>query len=56
MDTELEEFKDHNPIYVMDRNTKEIIKLPNLPSGYSDNSETLNNFIKGLFNSKYFIG
>ena len=40
----------------MDMDTKEIIKIPNLPSGYNDNSETLINFIKGLFNSKYFIG
>ena len=48
--------KKDNPEYVMDRISKEIIKIPSLPTSYTDTNEIINEFIKGLFNSKYFIG
>nr|QWO71467.1 RNA polymerase [Termitomyces sp. K1Aa] len=43
-------------IYVVNRMTKEVLRIPNLPTGYKEKNETINTFIKGLFNSKYFIG
>nr|QWO71463.1 RNA polymerase [Termitomyces sp. T99] len=43
-------------IYVVNRMTKEVLRIPNLPTGYKDKNESINTFIKGLFNSKYFIG
>nr|QWO71472.1 RNA polymerase [Termitomyces sp. T70a] len=43
-------------IYVVNRMTKEVLRIPNLPTGYKEKTETINTFIKGLFNSKYFIG
>jgi DNA-directed RNA polymerase len=45
-----------NNIQVIDRQTKEIITIPNLPSGFEDRKNNIKDFIKGLFNSKYFIG
>ena len=41
-------------IKVINRNSDEIIEIPNLPIGYFE--KNLNEFIKGLLNSKYFIG
>ena len=43
-------------IYVIDRKTKEILEIPNLPVGYIEKNRNLHDFIKGLLNSKYFIG
>jgi len=43
-------------ITVMDRETNELITLPDLPSGYTSKNKLLTSFIKGLLNSKYFIG
>ena len=40
----------------MNRETKEKIVIPELPSVYIDRNKNINNFIKGLLNSKYFIG
>jgi len=45
-----------NNIQVIDRQTKEIITVSNLPSGFEDRKNNIKDFIKGLFNSKYFIG
>jgi DNA-directed RNA polymerase len=41
---------------VINRITREIISIPNLPTGFEDRSKNINEFIKGLLNSKYFIG
>jgi DNA-dependent RNA polymerase len=43
-------------IKVINRKTKEIIEIPNLPVGYFEKNKKINDFIKGLLNSKYFIG
>jgi len=43
-------------ITVMDTETNDIINIPDMPSGYKDKNKLLNSFIKGLLNSKYFIG
>jgi len=40
----------------MDRVSKEIIQLPELPVDYIDKNKNIHSFIKGLLNSKYFIG
>jgi hypothetical protein len=52
---DLEDLEDKNN-YVIDRKTKEILVIPNLPVGYIEKSNNINEFIKGLLNSKYFIG
>jgi len=38
---------------VINRNTKEVINIPTLPNGYMERNAQLEDFIKGLFNSKY---
>lgn len=38
------------------QNEKDIFEIPNLPDGYKEKNKNLNDFIKGLLNSKYFIG
>ena len=43
-------------IDVMNRFTNEIISIPELPKGYTERNKDLTSFIKGLLNSKYFIG
>uniref|UniRef100_P33539 Probable DNA-directed RNA polymerase n=1 Tax=Agaricus bitorquis TaxID=5343 RepID=RPOP_AGABT len=44
--------------YVADRiSTKaDIIKIPDLPAGYKNKNKNINEFVKGILNSKYFIG
>jgi hypothetical protein len=44
--------------YVADRTSDEfeLIKIPELPSAYKDKNNNINDFVKGLLNSKYFIG
>ena len=53
-------FKGTDPhlqnIYVMNRFTKEIISIPELPQAYINKNTELTTFIKGLLKSKYFIG
>lgn len=50
------EITDNKYIYILDRVSKEVIKIPDLPSGYKDKNKNIKIFIKGLFRIKYFIG
>lgn len=48
--------ESNKTIDVMNRFTNEIISIPELPKGYTEKNKELTTFIKGLLNSKYFIG
>lgn len=52
----LNKLLEDNYTYVLNRDNRELIKIPNLPDGYNDKKNHLNLFIKGLLKSKYFIG
>ena len=41
---------------VINTHSQKLIKIPSLPIGYMERNNKLNDFIKGLFKSKYFIG
>jgi len=41
---------------VINTHTQKVISIPTLPIGYMERNNKLNDFIKGLFKSKYFIG
>ena len=48
--------KEDKQIQIITRDTKEIINIPNLPTGYVLKNKDINKFIKALLNFKYFIG